>query len=104
MGQAQTYRIRGMHCASCASIIEKSLGKVDGVDSVEVNVGTEKTKMSFDETKTNVQQLSKTIEPLGYSLVVPTAVEMGMSEDEHKAHLGLNQSKTEKLAELAAMK
>ncbi|OGG41134.1 ATPase [Candidatus Kaiserbacteria bacterium GWA2_50_9] len=100
----ETYRIRGMHCASCASIIEKSLGKVDGVDSVEVNVGTEKTKISFDETKTNVQQLSKTIEPLGYSLVVPTAVEMGMSEDEHKAHLGLNQSKTEKLAELAAMK
>ena len=29
---------------------------------------------------------------------------MGMSESEHAAHLGLNQSKAEKLAELAAMK
>jgi Cu2+-exporting ATPase/Cu+-exporting ATPase len=33
-----------------------------------------------------------------------TAAEMGMSEDEHAEHLGLNQSKEEKLAELADMK
>src|ERR1035437_9080799 len=108
MNTIQTYRIRGMHCASCASIIEKSLSKVDGVDSVEVNIGTEKAKIAFDATKTNVQALSKVVEPLGYTLVDPAAVstasEMGMSEDEHKAHLGLNQTKAEKLAELAAMK
>ena len=75
-----------MHCASCASIIEKSLGKVEGVNSVEVNIGTEMAKIIFDETKTNPQQLSKIIEPLGYSLVVG------------------DQSKAEKLAELADMK
>lgn len=81
---------------------------------MEVNVGTEKAKISYDDAKTNVQALSKVIEPLGYTLVisdaptaassVQTATEMGMSEDEHKAHLGLNQSKAEKLAELASMK
>src|SRR3989344_4123607 len=103
-----TYRIRGMHCASCASIIEKALKKIEGVDSIEVNIGTEKAKISYDETKTNPKQLSKIIEPLGYTFVVPTdassAVEMGMSESEHAAHLGLNQTKDEKLAEIAAMK
>lgn len=97
-----------MHCASCASIIEKSLTKADGVESVEVNVGTEAAKISYDSAKTNPEQLSKIIEPLGYSLILPTPVssaeEMGMSESEHAAHLGLNQSKSEKLAELAAMK
>jgi len=97
-----------MHCASCASIIEKSLKKVEGVESIEVNIGTEKAKISFDEAKTSAPALSKVIEPLGYTLVAPekemTAAEMGMSEDEHKAHLGLNQSKAEKLAELADMK
>ncbi len=105
---SQTYSIRGMHCASCASIIEKSLGKVDGVHAVSVNVGTEMAKVSYDETKVNPEQLSKHIEPLGYTLVIPTdapsAAAMGMSADEHTAHLGLNQSKSEKLAELAAMK
>jgi len=97
-----------MHCASCAGIIEKSLKKVDGVDAAEVNIGTEKAKISFDESKINAEQLSKVIEPLGYTLVVPesapTAASMGMSESEHAEHLGLNQSKAEKLAELASMK
>jgi len=66
----QTYKVRGMHCASCASIIEKSLRKMVGVDSIEVNSGTEKAKIAFDESKTNVQELSKMIEPLGYSLII----------------------------------
>jgi Cu2+-exporting ATPase/Cu+-exporting ATPase len=94
-----------MHCASCAHIIEKALRKVEGVTSVEVNVGTEAAKISYDESKTSPQHFSAKIEPLGYTLALArSAEEMGMSESEHAAHLGLNQSKTEKLAELAAMK
>lgn len=102
-----TYKIRGMHCASCASIIEKTLRKVDGVHSVEVNYGTEAAKISYDDTKANSSDLSKKIEPLGYSLIAPesqSAASMGMSDSEHAEHLGLNQSKSEKLAELADMK
>lgn len=101
----QTYNVKGMHCASCSSVIEKTFKKVDGVHSAEVNYGTEKAKISFDPTKTNPHELSKHIEPLGYSLHVPaSAEEMGMSASEHAAHLGLNQSKKEKLAEVADMK
>lgn len=101
----QTYRVKGMHCASCSSIIEKTFKKIEGVHSAEVNYGTERARVSFDPAKTNPHDLSKQIEPLGYSLEVPsTAEEMGMSESEHAAHLGLNQSKKEKLAEVADMR
>ncbi len=101
----QTYNVKGMHCASCSSVIEKTFKKVEGVHSAEVNYGTEKAKVSFDPSKTSPHDLSKHIEPLGYSLEVPeTAMEMGMSESEHAAHLGLNQSKKEKLAEVADMR
>lgn len=100
----ETYKIKGMHCASCSSMIEKTFKKIDGVHSVEVNYGTEKAKISFDPSKTNPATLSKHIEPLGYSLITPTANEMGMSENEHAKHLGLNQSKNEKLAELKDMR
>lgn len=110
----KTSRIKGMHCASCAAIIEKTFKKTEGVDSVEVNYGTETAKVSFDESKTSLEILSKKIEPLGYSLALaqPTAntstslsaSEMNMSESEHAEHLGLNQSKKEKLVELASMK
>jgi Cu+-exporting ATPase len=103
--QMQTYKVKGMHCASCSSVIEKTFKKVEGVESAEVNYGTEKAKVSFDPAKTNPHDLSKLIEPLGYFLEVPTtAEEMGMSESEHAAHLGLNQSKKEKLAEVADMR
>src|ERR1035437_3784513 len=101
-----------MHCASFASIIERTVKKIDGVEEVSVNNGTENAKISFDESKTNPNDFNKKLEPLGYSLVVPaahdmknmSAGEMGMSENEHAAHLGLNQTKKEKLAELKDMR
>src|SRR3989344_4134958 len=99
----QTYKVKGMHCASCASIIERTLRKIDGVESIAVNNGTENAKISYDASKTNPENFNKKLEPLGYSLVVPqthnmknmSASEMGMSADEHATHLGLNQSKQE---------
>ncbi len=107
----QTYQVKGMHCASCSSTIEKTFKKTDGVHAAEVNYGTESAKISFDEQKTNPHELSKKIEKFGYSLILPkvdhskmSAAEMGMSASEHAAHLGLNQSKEEKLAEVADMR
>ncbi|MGK2848710.1 MAG: heavy metal translocating P-type ATPase [Minisyncoccota bacterium] len=107
MHHTETYKIKGMHCASCAGIIERTFKKVEGVESVQANYGMENVKVSFDKEKTNPEQLSKKLEPLGYTLIVPiikSAEEMGMSSDEHAAHLGLNQSKKEKLAEIKDMR
>ena len=99
-----TFKVRGMHCASCAGIIEKTLKKTDGVVSAEVNYGTETAKVHFDGEKVVPQALSQKLEPLGYSFALPTAEEMNMSADVHAAHLGINQSKEDKLVEIAAMK
>lgn len=95
MSTQQTFKIKGMHCASCAGIIEKTFSKVAGVTSVSVNYGTETAKVAFDEAQTTPQHLSEHIEPLGYSLIMP---------EDHSAHTGANQSKHEKLMELADMK
>lgn len=109
----KTYNIKGMHCASCANIIEKTFKKTQGVTSAEVNYGTETAKVSFNESETSPEELSKKIEPLGYSLFLNNnsnhekhlnASEMGMTEDEHAQHLGLKQSKEEKLKEIADTK
>ncbi len=104
MPTSNTYKVKGMHCASCASIIEKTFKKTEGVHSVEVNYGTETAKVAYDESKTSPHHLSEKIEKLGYTLEIPTAESMGMSADEHASHLGLNQSKKEKLKEVADMK
>lgn len=99
-----TFKIKGMHCASCAGIIEKTLKKVEGVESVEANYGTEAAKISFDHEKTSPEALSQKIQPLGYSLVMPVAKNSIMSPENHAAHVGMNQSKQEKLAELQSLK
>jgi len=112
-GMKKIIPIKGMHCASCAGIIESTLSKKDGVESIEVNFGTETAKIDFDNTKTNTKELSKEIEKLGYSFIAEenrdlsghqTATEMGMSEDEHHAHAGIGQPKEEKIKELRSMK
>ena len=66
----ETYNIKGMHCASCASIIEKTVKKIDGVENISVNNGTENAKISFDDSKISLDQFNQKLKPLGYSLVI----------------------------------
>ncbi len=103
MEKSQQFPVKGMHCASCANIITRKLKKVPGVLSVEVNYGTETAKVIYDHEKTSAHHMSEAIKPLGYSLGDEAAA-MGMSADEHAAHLGVNQTKTDKLKEIAKLK
>ncbi len=104
MQTTQTLKIKGMHCASCANIIETSLQEVAGVESVTVNYGTEAAKITFDDAITTTQTLSDHLSPLGYTLAVPTAEAMHVSPDEHAEHLGLSQPKNDKQKEIENMK
>lgn len=104
MAQDQTFKVHGMHCASCAGIIERTFKKKPGVVSAQVNYGTETAKVSFDAQKITPEDLSKWIEPLGYSVSTMQEDHATMSPDEHAQHTGMNQSKKEKLQELAAMR
>lgn len=111
---SKIYAVSGMHCASCAGIIEKTLKNEKGVFSAEVNFATEKARVSFDERQTNIKQLSKTLEKFGYWLS-EAEMNAGHTHDAGKnaVHLvsqGASQdsssgeAKKRKLAELSAMK
>jgi P-type Cu+ transporter len=41
MIQKQSFKISGMSCAACAARIEKGLGKLEGVNSANVNFAVE---------------------------------------------------------------
>ncbi|OGZ41734.1 MAG: hypothetical protein A3B04_02595 [Candidatus Portnoybacteria bacterium RIFCSPLOWO2_02_FULL_39_11] len=56
----------GMHCASCAGIIAKSLKKVPGVISANVNFAAEKASVVFDESLANTKILTDAIAGAGY--------------------------------------
>lgn len=98
MTTSQTVNINGMHCASCANIIERTLKKIDGVKEVSVNYGTEAAFLVFDETKTSLVDLSKKIEPLGYTLSLDTSTSKQSSASQTAG------AKEKKLEELSHMK
>lgn len=91
------YKVKGMHCASCASIIERTIKKIEGVTDISVNNGTEKAKVTFDTDKTSHHAFNQKLKPLGYTLESENA-------NEHAEHLGVNQSKQEKLKEVSDMR
>ncbi|MEH7010428.1 heavy metal translocating P-type ATPase [Neobacillus niacini] len=64
-----TLQIAGMTCAACAVRIEKGLKKIDGVEDASVNFALEKSKVTFDPSKANVNQLKEKVESLGYKVV-----------------------------------
>ncbi|HSW89354.1 MAG TPA: heavy metal translocating P-type ATPase [Patescibacteria group bacterium] len=106
MKTKQTFDVLGMHCASCASIITRTLKKLPGVHEISVNVGTEKAHVAYDEKKISVAGMNEHIGKLGYELqdthVMPDGTVMTSSM--HAEHLGLNQSKAKKLEELKKQK
>ena len=102
-----TIDVKGMHCASCASTIERTLNKSKGVKSISANFATEKATIEYDENETDINQLSEKIRPFGYEFKPQMSMPVShgdMTEDEHAQHLGLNQSKQDKLNELQAQK
>ena len=59
-------QIQGMHCASCASHIEKSLGKVKGVKNIRVNVLMKKGYADCDDTVTE-NDIQQAVKRAGYT-------------------------------------
>ena len=62
-------KIGGMTCASCASVIEYSLKKENGINSASVNLASEKAYIDFDDNKITEKDIEKFIKVLGYSVI-----------------------------------
>lgn len=68
-----TYKVNGMTCASCAMTVEKTVGKLDGVELASVNLATEKLSLSYDQTKISLEDIAATVTKAGYEMVVEQA-------------------------------
>jgi heavy metal translocating P-type ATPase len=97
MAAENIYKVKGMHCASCVSLIQNKIAKVPGVDSISVGLANEKAKVVFKDTPVTLDTLNAVIAPFGYSLedTKKTVTEIGMSEMDHARmdHSGSNGEK-----------
>ena len=78
----KTYKIQGMHCASCAGTIERVLLKVAGVRSASVNFASESALIEFDELVVFESELAKTVSSTGYKLMIDSQSEKGGTQDD----------------------
>lgn len=61
-----TLAVSGMTCAACPITIKKALSKVEGVSKTEVSFEKREAVVTFDDTKTSVQKLTKATADAGY--------------------------------------
>jgi Cu+-exporting ATPase len=84
-----SFPIIGMHCASCAKLIERKLQKIEGVKTASVNYGSEEAVV---ECSLNVkdQDLANAVEEAGYKAIIKTDEEKDINkikEEEKKREL-----------------
>lgn len=65
----RSFPIIGMHCASCAKLIERKLSKVPGVVSCAVSYAGETATVELDSEVEN-KQLSQAVESAGYRAIL----------------------------------
>jgi Cu+-exporting ATPase len=61
--------IQGIECASCVQKIEKALLQTKGVTKAVVNLATEKAKVEYLPSETNLEEVKCAIESTGYKVL-----------------------------------
>jgi copper ion binding protein len=59
-------QVKGMTCQGCVRSVELKLSKVPGVEHAQVNLGSGKATVEYDESRANVDQLIAAVEQIGY--------------------------------------
>ena len=64
--KTKKFDITGMTCSSCVAHVEKSVKKLEGIQSVNVNLLTNSMTVSFDESNIDTTIIEKSVENAGY--------------------------------------
>lgn len=62
----EKFNVTGMTCSACSAHVEKSVGKLDGVKSVNVNLLRGSMQVDFDESKVTDEQIIDAVKSGGY--------------------------------------
>ena len=69
--EKQRVAIRGMHCASCSSRIEKVLASTEGIRMATVNLAAESLDVEWESGRLSLADIAGIVKGLGFELVLP---------------------------------
>ena len=62
----QQYHIDGMSCAACSSAVERVMRKLNGVESSNVNLTTNRMVITYDEDQVTSGMICEAVSKAGY--------------------------------------
>ncbi len=65
-------KVTGMTCASCVKRVEDALHDVKGVSEASVNLANEKATVTYDPSRTSIDDMARAIRDAGYGVVIET--------------------------------
>ena len=66
--EISNFTVDGMSCSHCENSIKKSVGALNGVDSVRVDLKSKKVTVEYDPEKVSLTTVLDTIEDQGYDV------------------------------------
>lgn len=85
--QSISFHVSGMHCASCASNIQRKLRKTTGVNDASVNYANEQAAVMFDTTKLKPETIADAIASIGYTAHIDAPADSDIADSERAAEL-----------------
>ncbi len=67
-----TLQVDNMTCASCPVIVKKALSSLEGVENVTVDLETKTANVTFDDSKTSLEEITGTTGNAGFPSRVKT--------------------------------
>lgn len=66
--ETKVLNVEGMSCSHCENAVKKSVGALNGVDNVIVDLKGKKVTVEYDVDKVTVDIIKETIEDQGYDV------------------------------------
>jgi len=80
-------KIALMHCASCATEIERDLSKIDGIKNAKIAYATSEGEILYDPEKVSPQEIMQEIEKAGYAVEKETKI-IPLKGMHHRSDIG----------------
>ncbi len=62
-------KVEGMTCQHCVQTVSETVGKIVGVEKVEVSLEQKEVTVDFDESQTQVDEISAQIVEAGFEVM-----------------------------------
>ncbi len=83
----RTFKVEGMHCASCAKSVETMLGSIEGIGSANVNFADESVLVEYDDSKVEEEKMKDHVQQIGYDLILDQKTDVQEEQNKEKVKL-----------------